>query len=589
MADAQQTIWEEAMVKPETRMGSNPAAVSFYRKSLGRQARILHEQGVEITPDVLEGLQDIARREGMEQAFQTVYHIDRNRRWMRAAGNVTAFPAAYANAITRYTRMVLEHPGRAGMISQFLETGMSPEDWWWSDMGPNAVQVQDREGNLKSTEDPVQDGDRILVSVPEWLKSALPPGMNEGFTLTPKSLALFGQAPTLHPYVGTATSKVFTQEELEAALGKETSDELFPFGLPQGGLEQALPGWLSGASAEFEITSSEIQRQFTSDLIAWQKAGAKGQPPTWEQSYARLQDGALYRFAAKFSAPPGLSPTREGSLAMSQYRAIQAKYGGSREMVQAEWSRQFPNVPVPQSATNYGEYGYIPSTRGAKDVLEGNTALVRSVAALDPSLISVLTIGAEGDFDGSISAWLRENSFAPGAEPYLVEKNPVEAGADAKRAEGWAEYQKVKAQFDYYLSSQGLSSRSAAAAPARQQFEAWKEAYGAHNPSWYADYRDGITTKAPGVISTLRSALADPAFMRQQQGNKTWETVSWWMQAYSQASAAYRTAVTPDERAIVQDQFDEWTAANLLPRDDGFKRLYETYLDDGRALVGGGY
>jgi hypothetical protein len=591
VSNMQQQAWEKFMVTPETRIGSNAAAVSFYRRQVGARARLLADQGVEIDADTLDGLLAGARRDAMEETFKTVYHIDRNRRWTRSAGNVTAFPAAYANAITRYTRLALENPGRAAMTAQFIETGMNPESWWWSGEGPQAVQVVDREGNVKDSNEPIRDGDRILIGVPDWLKQALPPGMSEGFTVSPQSLALFGQKPSLHPYVGSVATQVITQVELEAALGKETADALVPYGLPKRGvnLETAFPGWLAGATSEYEVTASEINKQFTSDLIQWERSGAKGAPPTWEESQARLERGKVYRFLAKFASPPGLSPTKEGSLAMAQYRAIQAKHEGDPDKAQEEWSRQFPNVPLPLSATEYGVYGYIPSTVAAKNTLTNHQSLVREVAALDPSLVAVLTAGDGGEFDGSISGWMRENTFAPGAQPYLSEKNPVEAAADRKRSEGWAMYQKAKASYDLALASRGLSSRQQAAEPLRRQWESWLQQYGAYNPAWQADYQNGVTTKAPGVVAVIRAATASDSFMESHQGDTTWETAGWWLQGYEAAKAAYSRATTSDERNLIIDQFDQWTASSLLTRGDGFKRLYDTYLDDGRSLVGGGF
>jgi hypothetical protein len=382
-----------------------------------------------------------------------------------------------------------------------------------------------------------------------------------------------------------------TQEELEGAIGKESADALFPFGLPERGnlIEEALPGWLSGASSELEITASEINRQFTSDLIQWERAGAKGEPPTPDDSQKRLESGKWYRFLTKFASPPGLTPTKEGSLAMAQYRAIMAKHDGDQEKVQEEWSRQFPNVQTPMSSTEYGTYGFIPSTRAAKDTLTGHLGLVREVAALDPSLVSVLTMGDAGEFDGTISGWMRENTFAPGAQPYMTEKNWVEASADKERSEGWKMYQQAKASYDFALASQGLSSRQKAAEPMRQQWEKWLQDYGAYNPAWFADYRDGVTTKAPTVIATMRAALSDPSFVESHQSNTTWETAGWWLEGYEGAKAAYARATTTDQRNFIIDQFDQWTASNLLTRGDGFKRLYDTYLDDGRSLVGGGF
>jgi hypothetical protein len=324
-------------------------------------------------------------------------------------------------------------------------------------------------------------------------------------------------------------------------------------------------------------------------MIQWERSGMTGPPPTWEDSQARLEKGRFMRFLTRFSAPPGLTPTKEGTLASAQYRAIMAKHGGDRDKVQEEWSRQFPNIPTPMSSTEYGTYGFIPSTRAAKDTLTEYQGLVREVARLDPSLVSVLTAGDTGEFDGTISSWMKENTFAPGAQPYLTEKSNVEAAADARRAEGWKMYQQAKAGYDLVLAQNGLSSRQKAAEPYRAQWEQWLQQYGAYNPEWFNDYRDGISTKAPGVISAMRAAVSDESFMTSHSSNTTWETASWWLQGYEQAKAAYARATTTDERNRVIDQFDQWTASVLLTRDDGFKRLYDTYLDDGRSLVGGGF
>lgn len=589
MKNLQESIWEKWMVRPETRFGSNPAAVSFYRRALSGRAQLLREQGVQVTPDVLEGLIGDAQREALEQAQKTIYHVDRNTRALRVAGNFTAFPAAYVNAIVRYTRLALNNPGRAAMVNQFMESATDPTSWWWSGEGPTDLQVQDENGNLKDPNEPLKNGDRVVLAVPEWMRTLLPPGQSEGITITPSALALFGQKPSLHPYVATVTSLAYTQEELEAMVGKETADTLFEFGLPETGFERFLPGWSGGAFSEFETTASEVNRQFTADMIQWEQNGAQGEPPTWEDSMRRLQDGAIMRAASRFFSPGGLAPTREGTLAMAQYRAIQDKHGDDPEKVQEEWSRLFPKVDLPLSVTEYGTYGYIPATRAAKDTLDEHVDLVRAVAATDPALVGVLTVGDDGEFDGTISGWLRENSYAPGAKPYLDAKSPVEAAADRARAEGWDAYKQAKTAYDNYLSSLGITDRSAEAEPYRAQFEAWKQQLAESNPAWAADYTDGFSRKAPGVIRTMRAALADEAFMASKQGNPTWETAGYFVQAHEQAVQAYAAATTPDERNLIVGQFEAWVGENLATRGDGFADLWDTYLSDGRSLVGGGF
>jgi hypothetical protein len=298
------------------------------------------------------------------------------------------------------------------------------------------------------------------------------------------------------------------------------------------------------------------------------------------------------RATYRFFNPSGISNTREGSLAMRRYYNLMEKYPGDKEKVQEEWSRLFPQVPegkTPLSANEYGVYGFIPSTVAARDTLMQHEGLVREVAQYDPTMISVLTAGDDGANDPAIGSWLKENTFAPGADPYLKPKNPVEAEADRKRQDGWSIYIEEHARYQEHLARNGWTSNSKAAAGAKAQWDQFLVALGDDNPVWARDYVDGFTTKAPGVINTMRAAVADKAFMDAHQGNSTWDTVSIFLEEYERAKSEYARAGSPEERGSVENIFDNWVAGTLIPRDDGFKNLYETYLNDGRSLKNGGY
>lgn len=588
-------IWRFMSSDIEDRVARWPWYNREFNTQMQRRINTLSAQNVPMTADQLNALRQSAHRETLSELEKTFYNIRRYSKPVYQSRFFISFPGAFFNSLYRYGRFAAREPERVFLTSQIfgnmLETmGVDAEG---NPVGKDLTKAEYLviPGTKKS-------GDDTGVRVPVAAFNSLAVG-----------------APGLSFLATYAVSKVVeknptAEEIIRNRLGDTMYDEIFPYGIPRdaasvflGSYQKDILAAFSDVGAvddamkilgmnndKFITTSVQV---YADKMARWERDGYVGDAPTFEQAVDDTRAFILSTAGIKFVNPLSTNRPAPGQLMRDAWYEMRQEYGDDRidEARQAymeqygDWARWYT-----YSSSKY--QAYIPSTQDAYDrVFVDYASLTKRLVALntdDPSLVSLMTIGTEGEFSESVSNYLRENPLPGDSIPIATKMNPEQFDNRVKVDDGWAWYNRNKPVYDAERARLvGLRDG------ATNQFDkdyyrqwiantdaTWKSTvkeYETGNIPWMLD-RAPNANKSRNAAVYLTTILQDPKFAAGPGATETWQRIDQFLTdrqaALSQVAAASKT----EEKQAVRSRFYEYVMNGPAAEDPSFAAMFNRYF-----------
>lgn len=519
----------KALAAPE-----NPIRWQFADKifvdTVMKKAKVLIDQGVEMTDVRLNALRQSAAREAIAETEKTFYTIRRQNRALYAARTVAAFPTASLNAFYRYGRMAIKNPDR---VAGFLHSYNSLFTSFGIDKYGNPV-----DNPLEATH----------LVVPGTKDLGLFSG--KGVRLSARSLGFLLNIPgpsffTALPVGKLMEAKPGTEETLKNLLGSNY-DVFFPYGATT---KFPMPIWLDNAwkylngpesNADFLNSVKSVANYYhTLDDMGIQKF--PGMDVVRQDAKNLYGVKAQWTFASIFGAPVKVDTDPMKlfedyySILVNKWRVrgnsdTDAKSIAGEELL-ATLGADFPLDRITYKGSTPKAY-IQPTVESYNRVFVDNKNLVSYLSNLNPELVALLSLDIPTkpeDFNLSVykilnnpntklpgNVLLNDLALSPEQEETKRQVNRVWAKYNDKReklnslalSSGKTSYEsvpKLKAELEEY-------ARTTLARESREWFDAWN--VGQKSEKSY-DYAKALT-----VITS------DATFMAKHGNSKLWQDVS---------------------------------------------------------------
>lgn len=586
--NALNAIYRNLATKPEDRFGRFPWLDRQWRQNVQADARLLAEQGQELTMDVVNNLRAAATSRALKELDNTFYNIRRYSNPVFALRYITGFPGAYYNSLYRYAKLGYQNPGRALVMSNaYLST--------YKTFGV------DSEGN--PTEN-WEDAQYFAFPVPEDVSDRL--GIDNNVRVSTRTVDFITQGPTFLPHIMIPTSSLLrykptANEWMKQNLSPEVYRMFFPFDQPTvdnqvtlgpAVLDPMLAGWqmdmATGLSGIIYPTDEDFL-QAAGQLLAyemtmWEEGGRVGPMPKPEDAARDARNFFFGKSFAKFLGLSGFNSQPAGAALREEWYALREMYNGDTEAARAEYIRLHgeSHRHITYSTSDYRVY--MPATPDAYNRLNENAELannLRRISPDEPDFVSLLFWGSEGNFDTTIYNWMGENSV-PGDSEDIRDKLSPEAIADRMAiGESWDQYNKAKAKLDGLMAQYGYTQLRPdnESAWLYNEWQSWLNAFEMDdaNAQWVADFGNFQNNKAELAIRGLSTLLADQSFMKKNAGVPGYQIGARYLENLARAKKAYQGAGT-EERERLSLEWDAWVTQNLLPGDSNFAGFYTRFL-----------
>ena len=592
--NALDAIWRGLMANPESRMFRWPWTQRQFQANMQSDLRLLQEQGIPITADVVNNARPNAMARAVKEAEQTFYNIRRVSNPVYAMRWFTYFPAAYFNSMYRYARLAYRNPGRTYLMSHA----------WTATY--NAFGV-DKNG------DPVKnwrDTEAIVFRVPEGLFKKLNLPVDNKIVLSTRSWEFATQEPSATMYATIpVTALIKANPDLnpwfKQNLPADTYNFLFPLGQPQTnfagalGFDSLVPSYLSdmkrmiGMQDEDSYKVAAQIQQYR--LFEWQKNGQKGPPPDPMKAQEEAANFFKLRFATKFLWSGGVGTSPLGQFYRDETRRIEQAYPNDI-VKQTQVFIDLHGVPgdaffVSTSKNRAG----IPYTLSAYNRLQSNEELTKKLMSLNPDnpqdAVSLMFGGTDGEFDSAVYNNLYENSLPGETASIRSQRTPQEVTTAFLKQQSWNSYLASKSIVDAIAKQYGYRSLSPTGSSAwlYQQWHAWLDPFKQEpmNAAWLADFSAPDNGRADRLILGLRYIVNDKNFMQNSTSDPTYKIVQDYLTNLDIVRAAYDSVDTTEQKISIATQWQDYVENNFLSASSSMNNWYTRYFNDGRDLAGG--
>lgn len=582
--NALNAIYRNLATKPEDRFGRFPWLDRQWRQNVQADARLLAEQGQELTMEVVNNLRAAATSRALKELDNTFYNIRRYSNPVFALRYLTGFPGAYYNSLYRYAKLSYQNPGRALVLSNaYLST--------YKTFGV------DSEGN--PTEN-WEDANYFAFPVPEDVADKL--GIDNKVRVSTRTVDFITQGPTFLPHIMIPTSSILrykptANDWMKKNLSPEVYRMFFPFDQPTVDnqvvaagvvLDPMLAGWQMDLATALNPTDQDfIQASgqlFQYEMAMWEEGGRVGKMPTPEDAANDARNFFFGKAFAKFMGLSGFNSQPAGAALREEWYAIRSMFPGDDEAARAEYIRLHgeSHRHITYSTSDYRIY--MPATPEAYNRLNEYSDLantLRKVSPDDPDFVSVLFWGSEGNFDTTIYNWMGENTVPGDSENIRGKLTPEEIADRMALGESWDQYNKAKAKLDGLKAQYGYSQLSPDGESAwlYNEWQTWLNGFQMDpaNAQWVADFGNTQTNKASLAIKGLSTVLADQTFMKANGGVPGYQIGARYLENRQRAEQAYQNASTEDRERLAAE-WDAWVSQNLLPSDSNFAGFYTRFL-----------
>jgi hypothetical protein len=430
---------------------------------------------VEITDDMIRSVEARAREKMVADTRKLLFDVAEE----TDAGHLLRFAAPFygpwREELTVWANLAVEEPAHIARLYQ-------------------ALKAPERAGLLQKN----QAGDDVLVlRIPEWARDipgarrAL--GSQSNITVNPKTVNILMQGLPFGGPIVQIPVYALVKDRPDLA-SNDMVNFMFPYGLPEDGLEMVLP---NTARRAYEAAKGDEDRTYQSLLlrIYFSKVvdynlRKRGERPTYAE--AKEEADALYRVrtVAAYFSPISFGFQSAYQTYIDAYRNLLKTdpENADERFLEAYGPEYFP---LTQAVTR--------SKDGIPPTLEGWRARrkYQSLIEAHPDL-GGLIVGAEGagEFNGNAYRYSLETRVAPGSKDLQREMLSFEEaskGPDVRL--GWIEYGRMSDILDAELLERGLSNvNQKAAADIRDVRKARIRQLAEKYPGWWEEFntRDSL-------------------------------------------------------------------------------------------------
>lgn len=523
-----------------------------FATNVERKANILHQQGVEITPEVLNDLRQAAGREMVNELEKTFYTVRRNNKALYTARYVSAFPQAAASGIYRYGRLAVKNPAR---VSGFLKNYYNFYNTFGVDQNGNPV------------DDPSQ---ATYIIIPGTKEMGI--GGEHGIMVSSKAFGFLANTPGPSWLITLANNKFLgnkpNAEEVFAHVMDNTVGHIPGFNyntwFPQGAQPATfVPTWAhnlwiatqgSDSDKDFHDTF-KVVHNYNMTLV---EMGMLKKAPTLKEEINQTRQMYLNKFIWGFASPIGMTPKQDvpGSLFNNLASSLLQKYNGDK----AKAEQEMHAIMGPKFPTDRYLYRgstketYVPSTIDAYNrVWSDNKNLVKKLARQDVGLVGLLAADITGSPDAVVSKFLSnpDTTLPDGtklnAKPLTVEE--YESNLQVNRT--WNMYSDTKNQLLAEAKRRGYKSLSAWK-EGSMAFSKYVDQLAAYNKDWGIEYNGGSkANNSFKYAQGLNDIVNDPTFMAKNGKTDFWSQAKMFTQYRDAAVKAYENAPVGSKNLIL--------------------------------------
>jgi len=523
-----------------------------FATNVERKANILHQQGVEVTPEVLNDLRQAAGREMVNELEKTFYTVRRNNKALYTARYVSAFPQAAASGIYRYGRLAVKNPVR---VSGFLKNYYNFYNTFGVDQNGNPV------------DDPSQ---ATYIVIPGTKEMGI--GGEHGVMVSSKAFGFLANTPGPSWLITLANNKLLgnkpNAEEVFAHVMNNTVGHIPGFDyntwFPQGAQPATfVPTWAhnlwiatqgSDSDKDFHATFQNVHNY---NMTLWEMGMLK-KAPTLKEEINQTRQMYLNKFIWGFASPIGMTPKQDvpGSLFNNFASSLLQKYNGDKAKAEQEMlATMGPKFPTDRYLYRGStRETYVPSTIDAYNRVWGdNKNLVKKLARQDVGLVGLLAADITGSPDAVVSKFLSnpDTTLPDGtklnAKPLTVEE--YESNLQVNRV--WNMYSNTKNELLAEAKRRGYKSLSAWK-EGSAAFSKYVDDLSAYNKDWGIEYSGGSkANNSFKYAQGLNDIVNDPTFMAKNGKTDFWSQAKMFTQYRDAAVKAYNDAPVGSKNLIL--------------------------------------
>ena len=537
----------KALAAPE-----NAWARKEFATNVERKANILHQQGVEVTPEVLNDLRQAAGREMVNELEKTFYTVRRNNKALYTARYVSAFPQAAASGIYRYGRLAVKNPAR---VTGFLKNYYNFYNTFGVDQNGNPV------------DDPSQ---ATYIVIPGTKEMGV--GGEHGVMVSSKAFGFLANTPGPSWLITLANNKLLgnkpNAEEVFAHVMDNTVGHIPGFNyntwFPQGAQPATfVPTWAhnlriaaQGSDSDKDFNDTfKVVHNYNMTLV---EMGMLKKAPTLKEEMNQTRQMYLNKFIWGFASPIGMTPKQDvpGSLFNNFASSLLQKYNGDKAKAEQEMlATMGPKFPTDRYLYRGStKETYVPSTIDAYNrVWSDNKGLVKKLAKQDVGLIGLLAADITGSPDAVVSKFLSnpDTTLPDGtklnAKPLTVEE--YESNLQVNRT--WNMYSDTKNQLLAEAKRRGYNSL-AGWKEGSAAFSKYVDQLSVYNKDWGIEYNGGSkANNSFKYAQGLNDIVNDPTFMAKNGKTDFWSQAKMFTQYRDAAVKAYDNSPTGSKNLIL--------------------------------------
>ena len=523
-----------------------------FATNVERKANILHQQGVEVTSEVLNDLRQAAGREMVNELEKTFYTVRRNNKALYTARYVSAFPQAAASGIYRYGRLAVKNPAR---VTGFLKNYYNFYNTFGVDQNGNPV------------DDPSQ---ATYIVIPGTKEMGV--GGEHGVMVNSKAFGFLANTPGPSWLITLANNKLLgnkpNAEEVFAHVMDNTVGHIPGFNyntwFPQGAQPATfVPTWAhnlriaaqgSDSDKDFHDTF-KVVHNYNMTLV---EMGMLKKAPTLKEEMNQTRQMYLNKFIWGFASPIGMTPKQDvpGSLFNNFASSLLQKYNGDKAKAEQEMHATMgPKFPTDRYLYRGStRETYVPSTIDAYNrVWSDNKGLVKKLAKQDVGLIGLLAADITGSPDAVVSKFLSnpDTTLPDGtklnAKPLTVEE--YESNLQVNRT--WNMYSDTKNQLLAEAKRRGYNSL-AGWKEGSAAFSKYVDQLSVYNKDWGIEYNGGSkANNSFKYAQGLNDIVNDFTFMAKNGKTDFWSQAKMFTQYRDAAVKAYDNAPTGSKNLIL--------------------------------------
>jgi len=574
-------VWQFIATMPEDRVARWPFYQREFQHQMQRRTDILSRQGVKMDEKQLAAMRQASHREALNELEKTFYNIRRYNTPVYMSRFLLSFPGAFFNSLYRYGRFAVKEPER------LFQTGLFASDIL-TNMGVDA------EGN------PVENPeDAVYLLIPGTKNSMT----DTGLRIPVASFAsLTVNAPALS-YLATVSVAELTkrnpktEEILQQSLGP-AYQEVFPYGIPDNPLSGFFGSyqkdfWRAGRGESDEDFIRASVQIYADEVAKWEKNGAQGEAPTFDEAADKAGDFYRSRGGLKFLNAFTVNQRVPGQMMRDAWYKIRNQYPGNTQEARKVFLEQYGDWARWYTYSSSQYEAYIPNTQDAYDRIWVDypelTKDIVSIAQDDMDLVSLMAIGTRGDYSPAVGNYMRSNPL-PGDDRPVISRMPVAQFDNmVKRNDGWAIYTRERTKYDAEVArlremrdtATTEESKDYARSLIKANQESWRQwvtDYSNYNEAWGVDFNTPSARSSKNAAIVLRKMLGNKKFAKTDGGKPLWRNVKTFLDSREKALESVRNESDSERKKQQKESFNTWVTETLLVESPEFTEAWQRFF-----------